>query len=418
MGGVIFPKEILSPFTLIPLSERKTVMTLVQEKVKQAIQILEEEDIDLWLTFVRETTAGGDPVLPLIYGLDLTWQSALMLTRTGHSIAIVGHFEAEAARRTGAYSSVIPYHQAIRPELIRVLEEINPMKIALNYSSNDVHADGLSVGLHQVLLKLLMETPYPERLVSAERVIGALRSRKTPTEVEYIRSAVKTTAQIFEKTFNFVQPGMTEKRVSDFMHQQMQKFGVSEAWEYHNCPTVNAGPDSSVGHIGPTNLKIETGQILHIDFGVKQNEFCSDIQRVVYFLAPGEKSPPAVVQQGFDTVVSVIQKTVAAMRPGLMGVEVDQIAREAIINAGYPEYMYATGHHLGRTAHDGAGVLGPLWERYGNTPCYLLEPGHVYTVEPGIFLPGYGYIGIEEDVLVTETGGVFLSIPQVEMIIK
>ncbi len=79
---------------------------------------------------------------------------------------------------------------------------------------------------------------------------------------------------------------------------------------------------------------------------------------------------------------------------------------------------YATGHHLGRTVHDGAGLLGPMWERYGETPKYPLEAGNVFTVEPSVFVPGYGLIGIEEDVLVTEDGAEFLSTPQTGLIVK
>lgn len=105
------------------------------------------------------------------------------------------------------------------------------------------------------------------------------------------------------------------------------------------------------------------------------------------------------------------------MKPGVLGVEIDAIARKVITDAGYPEYKYATGHHLGRLCHDGGGILGPRWERYGDTPNRPLEAGHVYTVEPGLMVPGYGYVGLEEDVLVTEDGTIFLSTPQTDLIL-
>jgi len=391
---------------------------IIQSKVAQAIRILQEKEIDLWLTFVRETSAVYDPALALIYGLDLTWQSALILTRTGERIAIVGRFETEAARRTGAYDTIIPYDQSIRPFLLETLDRINPRQIAVNFSLNDSHSDGLSYGMYQLLRKYLYQTPYIDRIISAESVLGTLRARKTPLEINLIRNTVATTEIIFTRTFEFLQPGLTEQQVGEFMWAQMGNFNVTEAWERSGCPIINAGPDSPVGHSGPSSRLIERGQILHFDFGVKQDGYCSDIQLVVYFLAPGQSHPPEPVKHGFDTIVRAIQATAAAMKPGMKGKDVDSIARDIVTGAGYPEYMYGTGHHLGRTTHDGAGMLGPVWERYGETPNYPLEVGHVYTIEPGLTVPGYGYIGIEEDVVVTENGVEFISTPQTELIIK
>jgi Xaa-Pro aminopeptidase len=392
--------------------------SLVQEKVQQAIGILQEMDVDLWLTFVRETSAGSDPILPLIYGLDLTWQSALILTKSGERIAIVGRLEAEAAYRTGAYDEILYYDQSIRPELIQVLERLNPTRIAINYSLNDVHADGLTYGMYQLLCKYLEGTPYLSRLVSAEMLHSALRGRKTAQEVQHIRQAIGTTFAIFQRTFDFIQIGMTEQKISDFMHSLLAEFHVQPAWEPINCPTVNTGPDSAIGHVGPTELKISRGHIVHFDFGVLQDDYCSDIQRVVYFLRPDEKALPPEVKHGFNTVRDAILQAFKAMKPGVTGKYIDQLARQTVINAGYPEYPYGTGHQVGRVVHDGAGMLGPEWERYGDTPNYLLETGQVYTIEPGLAVPGYGYIGIEEDVLITANGAEFLGDPQTELIIK
>jgi len=371
----------------------------------------------MWLTFVRESKVSPDPVLPLILDADLTWHSALILTKNGERIAIVGHFEVEKISSMDVFSEVIGYHESIRPYLLQVLEYLDPNTIAINYSQNDPVADGLSYGLYLTLDEMLKDTPFSSRLIPAEAVISALRGRKTAYEVSLIRRAVDTTEKIYARTFEYVQPGMTEREVHTFMHNQLSNYGVTAAWEAENCPTVNAGPDSPIGHVPPTDIRIKRGQLLHFDFGVKQDEYCSDIQRVVYFLDQGEREPPEPVKRGFQTITRAIHKAVEAMNPGVLGVEVDEVARATVVGAGYPEYMYGTGHHLGRQAHDGGGILGPLWERYGEAPRYPLEVGHVYTVEPGLMVPEYGYIGIEEDVLVTQDGAVFLSTPQKELIL-
>lgn len=392
--------------------------TLVQEKVDQAIGILQEQQVDLWLTFVRETTAVLDPVLPLIYGNNLTWPSALILTRSGRRIALLGRFEAETARRSGAYREVIAYDQSIQPELLRILTELAPSQIAINISVSDPCADGLTHGLYQILAGYLEGSPLAGRLVPAEGVIAALRGRKTPAELALLRQAIATTEEIYRQTFDFLEPGLTEKQVADFMHAQMRARQVSEAWDYDGCPAVNSGPDSEVGHAAPTDIRLERGHLVHFDFGVRQDEYCSDLQRMVYLLRPGETEAPEPVRRAFETVALAIQEAVRAMKPGLAGCELDAVARGVVTDAGYPEYLYGTGHSLGRAAHDGGAMLGPLWEKYGDSPRRLLEAGQVYTVEPGVAVPGYGYIGLEEDVLVTETGAEFLSPPQIRLILK
>jgi Xaa-Pro aminopeptidase len=394
------------------------MLSIVQEKVDQAKNVLREKGTDAWITFVRETSAGGDPVLSLIYGdATLTWESVLIVPADGDPTAIVGRYEVEAARNTGAYPRVQGYDQSIRPHLIEALERLNPTSIAINTSLSDVYADGLTHGMYRLLLQSLEGTPFGERLVSSEEVVGALRGRKTATEVERVRKAVQITDEIFKRTFAQVRVGMTEKDVSQFMQNSAADLGLGLAWSRDGCPTVNTGPDSPVGHVAPTDLAIQPGHILHIDFGVRSEGYCSDIQRDAYILRDGETGAPEAVQHGYDTVVGAIQAAVAEMKPGAVGKDIDALARQIVVKAGFDEYKHALGHQLGKEAHDGGGLLGPLWERYGDSPLKTLEVGQIYTVEPSLLVPGYGVIGIEEDVIITQTGAEYLGPPQTELIL-
>ncbi len=392
--------------------------SLPQLKVQQAVQILNEKNIDLWLTFVRETSVNPDPILPLIYGdASITRRTALLIHRSGETVAIIARIDAETARQTGAYQTVIETDASISDSFLSTLNRLDPKTIAINTSKTDVLADGLSVGMYQILLDLLKDTPYQKHLISSEEIISALNGRKIPQEIELIRAAVNETEKIYQATYKILKPGLTEIQIADFMHDQIKQMGLDTGWTYEGCPAVNSGPDSPVGHAVPGMIQVEAGHIVHFDFGVKKNDFCSDIQRVVYMLRPGETQAPEPVNQGFAVVREAVEAARKKMRPGITGFEVDQAARNVILNAGYPEFKYATGHQLGRHAHDGGGLLGPAWEVYQGLVDKPLEVGQVYTIEPGLAIPGYGYLGLEEDVVVTENGAEYLGDPQTEMIL-
>ncbi len=384
-----------------------------KEKAKQACEILIEQDIGAWLVWVRETSQMADPVLELVFGGELTWQSALIFTRD-EKIAIVGNFDADGVKSKGIFDTVIPYTASIREELVKQLKRKNPEKIAVNYSVNDVAADGLSVGMHLLLKDYLKNTPYSNRLMSAEYHIRKLRGRKTAEEVSRIRRAIEITEEIYERAKKFVKVNMTEIEIYDYFHKCMNEYGVTNAWEADHNPAVDAGPYKQFGHAGPIDNKTLEGHLLHFDFGVKYNGYCSDIQRMFFF--GDKKDIPSEVQHAFETVRDGIQAAADLIRPGAVGYEVDNIAREFVKAAGYEEYQHALGHQLGRLAHDGGTLLGPKWERYGDSPMGVVEVGNVFTLEFYVTTEHYGQVSLEEDILITRQGCKFLSKPQKELI--
>ena len=337
-----------------------------------------------------------------------------MVTRSGYALALTGLGDDEAVRRTGLFIDIRTYTQSIGPELVRLLSAYDPQRIGINISRGDVSADGLTYGMYLNLCDYLADTPYRNRLVSAESFVAALRSRKTPQEVARLRAAADLGLRIFTAVGDFLRPGVSEREVATFVHAQTNASGATTAWDPAHCPGLNAGPASPWGHVGPSDEIVRPGEIFHMDFGVKLNDYCSDHQRVWYCLRPNEDEPPAEVLHAFNAVKAAIRNAAAAIRPGVVGWEIDAIARQTITAAGYPEYPHALGHQVGRAVHDGGVGFYPRWERYGDKPYGTIDAGMVLTLELGV-RTRYGYISLEEEVLVTADGYEWIGQPQEEL---
>ena len=388
---------------------------MIDEKIQQAIGILKEKDIDMWLTFVRETGIMADPIVDYIVGTGVTWQTAFIITSKGDTIAIAGSLDVANLEAHHHYQKVVSYVQSIRDDLVSTLKRLDPQKIAINYSPNIPAADGLSTGMYMQLLEYLAGTSYVERLVSAEGVITALRGRKTAEEIKRMKEAIRITLEIFYQVGEFIRPGRTEKEIAAFVLDKVDTMQLETAWGREHCPAVFTGPDTAGAHAAPTDRAVEPGHLVNMDFGVKYQKYCADLQRTWYVLKPGESEPPAEVQRGFRVLKEAIDKVAAALKPGVIGKDMDHIARQHLLDNGYEEYPHGLGHQVGREAHDGGALLGPDWERYGETPFIPVEEGEVYTIEPRLNVAGHGIVTVEEEVWVKKDGSEFISDPQEEL---
>jgi len=388
---------------------------MVLEKQKQAAEILKEKDIDMWMTFVRETGNIKDPMLDMIVGTGATWHSAFIITKDGDTTAIIGSLEEANMKLVGTFTNIVSYLKSIKDDLVKVLEEYNPNKIAINFSQNSSMADGLTYGCYLELMEFLKDTPFKDRLISSEDIIAALRGRKSQSEVNLIKNAIKETLVIFDEVTDFIEVGKSEIDVANFVRGLVKERGFDFAWDEEHCPAVFTGPDTAGAHAGPTNKKIEKGHVINMDFGVKIDGYCSDLQRTWYVLKDGEAEAPPEVMKGFNVIKDAIRMSGKKMKPGVLAWEVDNVARTHITSNGYEEYPHGLGHQVGRVAHDGGSMMGPKWERYGNLPYMPLEKGNVFTIEPRLTIDGYGIATMEEIVWVREDGVEYLSEPQTEI---
>jgi Xaa-Pro aminopeptidase len=382
--------------------------SLGAQKLAQAQSILAEHGLDAWLTVVRESSTRPDPILRYFLDVDFTWTTFFLVTERS-STALVATYDAPDVAKAGVFDEVKTYKEGPRAGLLEMLEAAKPARIGINVSEDDALADGLTAGLRDHLVATLAGTPYANRLTPAGSFLAHLRAVKLDEERKRIERAIERTEAIFDAIRDSLAIGMTAREIAARAHAEADRLGAPTAWPRRQCPTVTVGPHAAVGHVAPGEEKITPGCVVHIDFGILLDGYCSDLQRLWYVAPAGSDEAPDEVRRAYATIVEAIDRSAKALRPGVAGYEIDQIARGHLLASGYPEYAHALGHHLGRAVHDGGGVLGPRWERYGKEPYAPVRVGNVFTLEPSLYLDGHGLVSLEEDVIVGPEGARFLS---------
>lgn len=244
----------------------------------------------------------------------------------------------------------------------------------------------LSFGQYQRLLKAAQAAGLQVEWVATEGLVEGLREVKTNDEVAIMRRALALTERVFAEVAALLRPGMKERQVAWEIERRFREAGASLAFS----SIVAAGQNSARPHHRPGDYEIQAGEPIIIDMGARVGGYCADLTRTVILGEPSER-----FREIYGIVRRAQARAEAGLRAGLETLQGDALARDLIAQAGYGEaFGHSLGHGVGLAVHEAPG-LSPLKER--NT---VLRAGSIVTVEPGIYLSGWGGVRLEDMALI------------------
>ncbi len=273
----------------------------------------------------------------------------------------------------------------IRPPGVTMLQAVLRVVRSSGVARLGVEGDSMTVGTRDRLAEHLPKV----EIVTTSGLVEHLRQIKDKEEVARLRQAIWQAERAFGVLRATLRPETTEKQAADELEHQFRLFGAKDA----AFPSIVAvGARGALPHATPTAKRMGEADSVLIDWGANEGLYCSDLTRV---LVTGKISPK--FERVYQIVLEAQAQAIAAIRPGVVAHDVDNVARSFITNAGFGRrFRHGLGHGLGLLVHE-----GPRLAVKNQT---ILRPGMVVTVEPGIYLPGWGGIRIEDDVLVTRSG--------------
>lgn len=260
------------------------------------------------------------------------------------------------------------------------LKELKGKKIKLGFESKNLNCNNY-LRVKSILPDVL--------LIPTEDLVESILIQKEPQEIEKIKKATAITDQVFSQILGFIQPGITEIDLAAEIEYMIRKQGA-------DCVAfdtiVASGKRSALPHGKASKKKIKQNEPVTLDFGAIVDGYVSDMTRTVMVGKASKK-----FKKIYKTVLSSQQKAIKFAKPKLKCFELDKMARDVIKKAGFGKYFgHGLGHGIGLLVHDYPQVNEKSQE--------LLKQGMVITIEPGIYIPNWGGVRIEDDILITRSG--------------
>lgn len=354
--------------------------SIIKDRLKKIRERIAEFHIDALMVLIEENRRYLSDFTGEDHGYDES-AGALIITQSEQLLATDSRFEQQALKEASGYE-VIVYRNGLSKELPSLAKRLNIRK--LGFESGRV-----SVQQHSLYLKELRNSGLPVELVGLEACVEALRQCKSAYEIAKTQKALAIAEDAFRQVIKVMKPGMTEKQIAWEMEKRMREAGADTL----SFPSIiAAGPNSALPHAIPTDRQIKTGEPILFDWGARLDGYCSDTSRTVIL---GE--PDDTFKKVYNTTLEAQQRAISAIKAGANTKEVDAVARDYIHKNGFEgKFGHGLGHGTGLAVHE-APRLSPLRET-------ILLSGMIVTVEPGIYLPEWGGVRIENQVVVEENG--------------
>ncbi len=350
------------------------------ERIERFRQILLQQGLDSFLVAVPENRyyLSGFEAEDLL----LTESSGcLLITQTAKFLLTDPRYEESAKQEAPDFQLEI-YSTGIKQILPDLFSELKPERLG-------VEEHFLSFRRFKDVEEALLTVCPSAKVIGTEDVVEGLRITKDEMEIKKIRRSVELTEKALHAVWNTLEPGRTEKEMAWVIEKTIRE-GGGQAVSFP--PIVATGPNAALPHAVPTDRRIGAGEAVILDLGSKLDGYCSDMTRTWVSGAPDPK-----LREIYKIVREAQLAAQSKIRAGVDTVEVDSAARDLIGNAGYGDnFGHGLGHGVGLAVHEKPGLrrVNPV----------KLEENMIITVEPGIYLPGFGGVRLENMVRVTNAG--------------